>query len=972
MESRLIYLKASDLEAMYKKAGASTPVTSKPTRVVTDQGTITATQANAQMQEANRNANTQDSTYQTYIDPNTGRDVRYNYNQYGVRDYEMTNPNAQMFDVTTRGIGSNVQKQSPVLESPFAAGYRDPRNPSGYIPSGAVVGNDRNLFPEAQAGSAESLKAFAAKRRDERIQSLQQGLGVTFDPKTIEALQNGATFTGSTNGRATFQMPDGTIVTTGDDANIGQSAAEVYGTDYEKQITEEQQRQQEQQKQDYLDNQTIDPNNPDGTPKTPEQILIETEQQKYENALNTLKGDNADMMSVLLNGGEINGVKVTGINETLKDVTKQIEDLKSGYISDNETIKQLLETAKEENDKALAEQQKSEEERLFWNEVQDNRRISKQKRLDHEAMVANYALLGASLQPGALADVAASDAEYEDKIRDLAVVYGYQRNDLAARYSALYAQNNQNYVNESVANIKELRSNLERLTNQGITNTIALRGKEQELVTNAWNVEVGLQQALAESNRSTAMEIAGIIREERIKKERDGRQKMLDAWGMLMEAKQTFGSNIPISLVRDIARDLPGVDVEEFAKAKTWTEIKEEMDNASSSTLNSVINAALENDEGVGSTDRKNVDIVRMIDRVARSYGKTADERNEYKQDIAQMIIDGASEEDILNTLKTDYWIGQTGPVKTSRDSRQATLAGIESIRMILDKYGITPENDSVLGPFSSKTQKALSIVGMSSEAYNELSAIVGRIRAEVVHDLYGAAVTPQELALAQAFLPDLNLKGEKFFANLDGLEKQTQYLDDLYFADAVGSQKPQNPFSNIQNDNAGGNYNNNYIENILNPSAMRPPENSYGVGSLLKLGSGLSQDFNTKISTNLYAASTVKAWKGRHAGIDIKIPQGTDLPAPFGGTIISVGYEPGWGGTVKWRDDTGGEHRIAHMSLLSKDLKPGLVFKAGAWLGKSGGAKGTKGAGNSTGPHVDYRIRKNGEYIDPLTYVII
>ena len=113
-----------------------------------------------------------------------------------------------------------------------------------------------------------------------------------------------------------------------------------------------------------------------------------------------------------------------------------------------------------------------------------------------------------------------------------------------------------------------------------------------------------------------------------------------------------------------------------------------------------------------------------------------------------------------------------------------------------------------------------------------------------------------------------------------------------------------------------------------------------------------------------------MKAWGGIHAGLDISVPQGTPLRSFVDGEIVDVKPETaGWGGTIVVRDAKGAEHRISHLSQLDPNLKPGDRLSRGQTYARSGGQKGTFGAGNSTGPHVDYRIRVNGQYVNPLTY---
>lgn len=147
--------------------------------------------------------------------------------------------------------------------------------------------------------------------------------------------------------------------------------------------------------------------------------------------------------------------------------------------------------------------------------------------------------------------------------------------------------------------------------------------------------------------------------------------------------------------------------------------------------------------------------------------------------------------------------------------------------------------------------------------------------------------------------------------------------------------------------------------------------ESDFG-DALVSLGR-TTQDFNTPIASKanggLYDPSTVAAWGGKHAGLDLAVPQGSKFSSLIDGEIVDFGYTDGWGGTIVVRDTRGAEHRISHLSELSPELTRGAKIKRGQVIAKTGGAKGTKGAGNSTGAHIDYRVRYGGAYVDPLTY---
>ena len=102
-----------------------------------------------------------------------------------------------------------------------------------------------------------------------------------------------------------------------------------------------------------------------------------------------------------------------------------------------------------------------------------------------------------------------------------------------------------------------------------------------------------------------------------------------------------------------------------------------------------------------------------------------------------------------------------------------------------------------------------------------------------------------------------------------------------------------------------------------------------------------------------------------QHAGIDIAVPVGTPVKAPQTGTVIEAGTLPGYGNVVFIDHGGGTISRLAHLSKIS--VAKGQTVEQGGVIGLSGGAKGSPGAGDSTGPHLHYEVRSGGKAVNPL-----
>lgn len=106
------------------------------------------------------------------------------------------------------------------------------------------------------------------------------------------------------------------------------------------------------------------------------------------------------------------------------------------------------------------------------------------------------------------------------------------------------------------------------------------------------------------------------------------------------------------------------------------------------------------------------------------------------------------------------------------------------------------------------------------------------------------------------------------------------------------------------------------------------------------------------------------------HDGIDIANPQGSPVYAAKDGVVA-----------VKHAD---GSTDYAYVMLVHKNnlatvygelsevvVKKDQVVKRGQLIGYSGGEPGTTGAGAyTTGPHLHFKVMKNGLSVDPMNYV--
>ena len=101
------------------------------------------------------------------------------------------------------------------------------------------------------------------------------------------------------------------------------------------------------------------------------------------------------------------------------------------------------------------------------------------------------------------------------------------------------------------------------------------------------------------------------------------------------------------------------------------------------------------------------------------------------------------------------------------------------------------------------------------------------------------------------------------------------------------------------------------------------------------------------------------------HQGIDYGAPTGTPIMAVGDGVITKIGRAGGYGKQIIIRHDNGLESLYGHMSRFAKNMKNGKRVRQGQTIGYVGAT------GTATGPHLDFRIRKQGQFVNPDKLII-
>jgi murein DD-endopeptidase MepM/ murein hydrolase activator NlpD len=116
-----------------------------------------------------------------------------------------------------------------------------------------------------------------------------------------------------------------------------------------------------------------------------------------------------------------------------------------------------------------------------------------------------------------------------------------------------------------------------------------------------------------------------------------------------------------------------------------------------------------------------------------------------------------------------------------------------------------------------------------------------------------------------------------------------------------------------------------------------------------------ISSGFGVRMDPFLHLAAM-------HTGIDFRGNAGDPVHATAAGTVTTAGWSGGYGKMVEIDHGNGLSTRYGHLSQIEVDV--GDKVRLGQIVGRLGST------GRSTGPHVHYETRIDGEAVDPQKFL--
>ena len=146
--------------------------------------------------------------------------------------------------------------------------------------------------------------------------------------------------------------------------------------------------------------------------------------------------------------------------------------------------------------------------------------------------------------------------------------------------------------------------------------------------------------------------------------------------------------------------------------------------------------------------------------------------------------------------------------------------------------------------------------------------------------------------------------------------------------------------------------------------AAASASQSGGGGGATWVQGTGqLAAPVNAPITSDFgWRIHPIYGTRRLHAGTDFGVDEGTPVHAADGGVVVEAGWISGYGYTVIIDHGNGMSTLYAHNSDVA--VSPGQTVSKGEVVSYSGNT------GGSTGPHLHFEVRINGEPTDPMGYL--
>jgi len=145
-------------------------------------------------------------------------------------------------------------------------------------------------------------------------------------------------------------------------------------------------------------------------------------------------------------------------------------------------------------------------------------------------------------------------------------------------------------------------------------------------------------------------------------------------------------------------------------------------------------------------------------------------------------------------------------------------------------------------------------------------------------------------------------------------------------------------------------------LEQLIAQEANSTTQNEMALGDSTFYGLAPSSDYPVARNTRL-----TQDFHDGHHGLDYGVPVGTPIRSSIAGKVVYAGWNNGGYGNLVIVENGPYQTYYAHLSEIPVNV--GDSVSMGQVIGLSGNT------GNSTGPHLHYEVRVNGETINPINF---
>ena len=453
-------------------------------------------------------------------------------------------------------------------------------------------------------------------------------------------------------------------------------------------------------------------------------------------------------------------------------ISSRLNQMSAGHRSTQGAIQDLVDQNRAQTERYLGQRKRSEQERLSNTEQQGLRKIAKRKVENHDSMVAQLALGGGFGQDAGLQAVRESDEVYETAMQDFRTEVGLQRGEMNTRFSGLYLENQNTYINATVKNIKDTQALIDAVSFQDIENTKDRAAAEDKIIEKAWENQVTLRTQLAKDTLGVAETINSFIADEKqagIDKETDG----VDA---LLEAAKLWGENTPPEYKKYLQEQLSGTDID--------------VDGVLSvPTANQTAKAEKGRADGLvfGLMNKSSEDAPGFLGLLAsRAFGRRSirgriDEAP-IMHDMFERNDEEGVKEQILVTVENSFDTKTRRELDAIRESQVDIDLIQEKLLQFDDKFG---------GIFKETLEKGRRFTKNRDAEWFRLKSDIGLAMAETRKKFAGVAVTDTELASLNQFLVDFTFDtvGEMKI-KLDGVRENLLIAKQSKYEGILGQNK--------------------------------------------------------------------------------------------------------------------------------------------------------------------------------------